>query len=225
MPVTLAQARVALRERLDEYSARQWTDNMLDRWLHEGAKDIARRAEVLQDTATIAAVAGTQAYTLPDDMVRIYRLAFNATGDPTSYPLEARDFKTADAVWWTQQAVTQGTPALFTMWGVPGSVQAILYPTPAVGGTLTAHYYRLPLKAVDDTDELDLPEGWEDCAYAFAEHLALRQDRDQRWQESKAMYEELLSELVRLTQHHTDQPSNPMVGGLPMVNGWLYEFD
>ena len=60
----------------------------------------------------------------------------------------------------------------------------ILYPTPSYAGTISLHYYRLPTAPSSDSDTLDLPVGWEDCAYLYAEYLALRRDRDPRWQEA-----------------------------------------
>lgn len=223
--VTLAAARLALRERLDEASARQWKDTMLDRWLNEGAKDIARRAEVLQSTATIECEEGTQSYDLPADLIRAHRVVWTSDGEDASYPLEYRDFHSADAVWWTQQSVTQGRPYLFTMWGAPGAVQAVLYPTPSVAGTLTVLYYRLPADATLDSDTLDLPAGWEDAAYTYAAYQAMLQDRDQRWQAQKALYEERMEGLMQVTRRYSDQSGMSVIGDYPAVNGWLYEFD
>lgn len=225
MAVTLAQARTALRERLDERSARAYSDVALDRWLYEGAKDMARTAEVLQDTITIDCTDGTQQYDLPGDMVRVYRVTWNNDNDPTTYPLEYRDFNSADAVWWTQSAITQGTPALFTMWGVLGAVKAVLYPIPSQDGTLTVQFYRLPAVPEDDSSTIDLPEGWEDTMYAYAEYMALRMDRDPRWQEAKGIYDEQMNTLFQMTRRYTDQAGQSFQGQYPQINGWLYEFD
>jgi hypothetical protein len=222
---TLAAARRALRERLDEKTARQWPDTALDRWLHEGAKDMARKCEVLQDTAAIDATAGDQTYALPTDMVRIYRATWQNDNDTTLYPLEYRDFNSADAVWWTQQAITQGTPAIFTMWGVLGSVEAVLYPTPAVNGTLNVYYYRLPTVPTSDTAALDIPNGWEDTMYSYAEYRALMMDRDPRWQQAKAIYDEQIMDMMSLTRRYSDQQGQTFAGQYPAINGWLYEFD
>ena len=41
-------------DRLDETSARYWTDKELNRWLNEGAQDVARRGQCLPDTTTTA---------------------------------------------------------------------------------------------------------------------------------------------------------------------------
>lgn len=225
MPVTLAAARLALRERLDEASARQWSDTALERWLHEGAKELARSLEVLQDEADIDVDASEQRHAMPADAVRIHRAVWKADGDDNIYPLRYMDFHSADAVWWTQSGISEGTPEIYTMWGVAGAVEAILYPTPAVNGTLSVNYYRLPVKPVEETDTFDLPEGWEDTMYAYAEMMALRQDRDPRWQEAKAIYEEQKASLEVISRRHTDQLGSYVDPELPMVNGWLYAFE
>lgn len=225
MPVTLATARAALRERLDEASARQWSDTSLERWLHEGAKELARSLEVLQAEEALDVDAAEQRIALPADAVRVHRATWQADNDDNVYPLRYMDFHSADAVWWTQSEISQGTPELFTMWGVAGAVQAILYPTPAVNGTLTVYYYRLPVKPVEEADTYDLPEGWEDTMYVYAEMMALRQDRDPRWQEAKALFEEQKAVLEAMSRRHTDQLGSFVDPELPMVNAWLYAFD
>ncbi len=225
MPTTLAQARTAIRERLDEPSARQWTDKMLTRWIFEGCKDVARKTETLQHTVDIDCAASTQKYALPTDLIRVYRATWKNDNDDLSSALEYRDFNNADAVWWTSQAITEGTPFMFTMWGILGSAEIVLYPTPAMNGTLTIQYYRLPATPTVETDALDIPEGWEDLVYSWVEMRALKQDRDPRWQEAKAEYDEQVGAMYDLTRRYTDQQGQTIQGEFPRVNGWLYEFD
>lgn len=223
--VTLARARLAVRDRLDERTARQWTDGQIDRWLNEGAKDLARKAEVLQATADIDVDSGEQTASAPADAVRIHRATWQADGDTSVYPLEYRDFQTADAVWWTQGAQTQGTPVLFTMWGVPGAVTITLYPTPSVNGTVALNYYRLPVAAALDDDELDLPTGWEEIVYTYATYMAMLNDRDQRWPAMKQLYDEQMQDLFALTRTHSDQSGASVVGAGMGLPGWLTSWD
>jgi len=222
MATTRYQARTALRERLDELSARQWADGMLNRWIYEGMKDLARKTEILQTELEIDCDASVQKVSAPADMIRAYRVVWKNDSDDTQQAIPYKAFNNADAVWWTSQAITEGLPQLYTMWGVPGSIQIVLYPTPASDGTLILQYYRFPAEATLDTDELDLPLGWEDVVYSFAEMRALKQDRDPRWQESKAEYDEQLGAMYDLTRHYTDQQGQEIQGefsgGLP---NWL----
>jgi len=222
MATTLLQARTAVRERLDESSARQWKDTMLNRWIYEGMQDVARKTEVLQAEVDIACDASAQRVDAPENMLRLYRVVWKNDSDTTQQAIPYKAFNNADAVWWTSQAITEGIPAMYTMWGVPGSVKIILYPTPAEDGTLSLQYYRLPIKPGVDSDTLDIPMGWEDLVYSWAEMRALKQDRDPRWQESKAEYDEQLGAMFDLTRHYTDQQGQEIqpegYGGLP---AWL----
>ena len=62
MTATLGTLLTRTRDRLDESSARHWSDARLRDWIMDGLEDIAREAECLLATGTIAAVAGTQTY-------------------------------------------------------------------------------------------------------------------------------------------------------------------
>ena len=221
MPITLTEARFALRERLDEPNARAWSDTELERWLNEGAKDIARKTECLQAEASLSFAAGVNQATLPTNCIRVHRAEWLGSG--RQLPLTYQDFNSSVAVSWVDNTTNQGTPHLFTMWGVGGGIKVILYPTPAVAGTLKVWYYKLPTAPTTELGVYDLPEGWEDAMYEHATAAALRRDRDPRWQEAKAQYDEVLGALFDVTRRYSDQ-SGQIVGDYPAVNAWLYEF-
>lgn len=220
MPVTLSSLLDDVRERIDEITARRWSDVSLITWINEGARDVARRSEVLQDRKDIAALANVQEYTLPTDMIRVHRVEFKPTGSDQIYTLEYKDFNNLDAVWWSSKSVTTGTPALFTMWGFPPSAKLIAYPTPSVSGTFTVYYYRFPTTVASDTDQVELPEGWHDLVVNYCEYLALRKDADPRWREAKQIYEENLGNLFDISRRWSDQAGSIEVN-TTMVPGWL----
>lgn len=222
MSVTLKQARVAVRELLDEETPATFKDSHLDRWINEGCIEIARSAEVLETSDTIDVVASTREYDLPDDMIRAHRVDFEVDGDGRHASLGYRDFHNANAVQW--HGDYEGMPTLYTMWGRPGAVKLVLYPSPAYTGTLTVHYYKLPTPPTDDTSTLDIPEGWENVVYLYAEYRALRRDRDPRWQESKALFDEALGALYDISRRHTDQ-AGEITPDFGSTNSWLYEMD
>lgn len=221
---TLAELITNVRERLDEATETHWTDTEIRRWINEGAKDLTRRTESLQDTSDIPAVVGTQQYALPTDVIRLYRVEYSATGEELIYTLEYRDFNDADAVWWTHQATSQSTPFLFTMWGFPPSLNMVVYPKPSAAGSFKVFYYRLPvvlaLDGADDALTVEVPQGWEDTIVDYAEYVALRKDRDQRWQEAKSLYEEHVGTLFDLSRRWTDQ-TGQFTPHAPMVPTWL----
>ena len=64
------------RDRLNEATARFWTDDQLKNWINEGQRDIARRLEVIQSEASINIVAETNDYTPELNIVRIHRVEY-----------------------------------------------------------------------------------------------------------------------------------------------------
>lgn len=227
MSKTQSALITAVRERLNEPTANHYTDPELRRWINDGAKDLCRRTEILQTRREIPVESGTREYTLPDDVIRVYRATYTPDGSNQSvYPLEYRDFNNMDAVWWTQQAVTSSTPHLFTMWGYPPALKLILYPIPSEAGTVELFYYSLPAELATDGTAADtalgIPEGWDDPVVDFAEYMALRKDRDPRWQEAKALYEEHVATLYDLSRRWSDQ-AGMITPDAPMLPAWLYE--
>lgn len=209
MSMTLTQAITAVRERLDEVDAAGWSDVELRRWINEAVTDIARKTETVQSTDAIDVTAGEQSHDLATDVLRVYRATYTEDGNSHIYPLEYADFNAADSVWWSDQAITQSRPRMFTMWGYPPTLQAILYPTPSVDGTLTVYYYAAPAALAtdgsDDTETLSVVEGYSDLILEYAAYMALRKDRDPRWKEHKGMYDEHLDAMMAMTRRWSDQ--------------------
>lgn len=227
MTVTMATALIAVREALEEPTERQWTNVELRRWINEGMRDVARRTRCLASRSDVVAVAGTQEYTMPTDVVAVHRVEYRATGNSQVYPLEYRDFESMDEVWWTHQSITQSTPAIWTQWGFPPSLKLVVYPKPSIGGTFKVFYYRLPVaintNGSEDANTLEVPEGWEDAVYHYAEYRALRKDRDPRWQEAKARYEEVLGDLHDTAIRYSSQAGMVVSGGTSsFVPMWLW---
>lgn len=221
MPKTLGTLLTQVRDRLDEATARQWTDAQLRAWINEGARDLARKCEVLQDRDDIAVVAGTREYTLPTDLIRVYRVEYRITGDDSVYPLDYKDFNNMDGIWWTHQDISENTPRYYTMWGFPPTLKIILYPTPAQAGTLKVFNYRLPAELATngtaDASNIEVPEGWSDVIVDFCEYMALRKDADPRWTEAKALYSEHIEDLFATSRRWTDQSGefSVMSGPIP----------
>lgn len=224
---TLLAIRTDLRSRLDESSARFWSNTELNTWINEGLRDVSRRSEVLlkYDVGT-AVVAGTAKYTLPTDVIRLHRVEFVPTGSTSIYPLEASTYQQMDSVWGVQQSVQRSYPSYYVLWGVAGAIGMTiqLYPVPSQAGLLYLYYYRLPATLSSDSDVAEIPAGWEDLVTQYAEYVAMRKDRDPRWQDSKALYEEALINLINVTRQLHDQARSVTVGTMS-VPGWLYEFD
>ncbi len=221
MTVTMTALLADIRDRLDESTARFWTDAQLERWANEGIRDIARRAETLQTRADITAVTGTQEYSLPTDVLRVYRVEYRPTGSSSVYPLEYRDFNSMDEVWWSAQTISRNYPVMFTMWGYPPTLKMIVYPTPSTGGSFKVFYYQSPALVTGST-VIPVPEGWVDLVALYCEYLAMRRDADPRWMEAKALYEEKLLNMMDLTRRWSDQADSVQSFTGRGVPGWIW---
>jgi len=224
---TMTSLLVRSRVKLDEVSARRWQDSHIAQWLYDGARDACRKAECLRDSVTVTAVAGTQTYALTStgikDLIRINRVTYKQVGQTDEIPLEYADYNSLDSMSW---ATTQQTrPTIYTTWGFPPSVSLVLYPAPSDAGTITIYYYRLPSNAVvtDYSQNLELPQGWEDIAIDYAVYQALLQDADPRWKEYKGIYDEHLSDMVVTAIRFNDQAGMMNVGQNGAVPRWLWD--
>lgn len=226
MPKTMGMLLREVRDRLDEAAPGFWTDEQLRKWINEGTRNVSRRSETLLTTTDIPVTAGTQQYVAPADAVRVARAEWRPTGQTTVYPLEYRDYGSMDNVWGVSQAITQGYPTHFTLWGWPPTLTLIVYPTPSVNGNVRCFYYRLAAELATtgtaDATNVDVPEGWWDIIVDYAEYTALRKEGSPRWQEAKAQYEQRLLELMDNTRRWSDQAGSfEFAGPGGALPGWL----
>lgn len=206
MPTTLLTAITAVRERLNETLPGFWTDTELTRWINEGVREVCRRTECLRSQETISAVAGQATYALPADAIRVHRVEYTQTGAITRYPLDPVEVNAVDALGWSNTQ-TRGIPQLFVTWGYPGAADLNVFPKPATGGSFLVWYYRLPAEVASDSDELDMPEGWQDLVYDYCEYMARMKDKDSQWQAAKQQFDDKLADFFALTRDMHDSPS------------------
>jgi hypothetical protein len=214
MPTTLLIARTAVRERLDEATEVFWKDDEIDRWLNEACRDIARATETLRDIATISVtLPTTTTYNLPTDCIQVHNVEYTRTGENTIYPVQPSRISSAEAMGWTNQD-TSGIPQMYFTWGFSGSAQLYLWPKPADAGTVTVWYYRLPAEATLDSDNLEIPEGWQDLLYEYCEYKArLKAGDEMRWKASRDEYQQKLVDHLNVTRDMVDQPHYISGGG------------
>jgi hypothetical protein len=223
MPTTVAAATTALRDLLDETTAAQWTDVQLRRWLNEGIRDIARRTRHYWDTDTIDTAADDGEYTVAEDVLHIKHVYFTPDGDTSrDIPLEPRAFEAMNQVWWDRQDQSSGYPVFFTTFGYAPTLTIKLFPVPSVDGTLTLHVIRLPaeLDVTSGTGNIDVPTGWLEVAYDYAEYKALRKDRDPRWQEAYNLYEAKIQDIIDMGEY-INAPGEFIPTTTGMLPNWL----
>lgn len=225
--LTVNQVITAVRDRLDEATAGQWTDTQLKRWLNEALRDLARKTKHIKDTTTFATVAGQAEYTAASNIIEIEH-AFYAPGDGRQCGLIPRAFEGMNNIWGAQQNQAGGDPAMFTTWGVPPLLKVRLYPVPPTSAkTVTLYVTRLCTVITEnetlDNAVIDFPEAWVDLTKDFVEYCALRKDRDPRWQESFQFYSQRVDDLV-VNSDYMNAPmemiADPLVSG-GVVPRWL----
>ena len=212
-----------VRDRLDEATAHQWTDEQIYRWINEAVRDVARRSESLMITDDVTGVIGQHDYTLPGDIVRVHRVEWRPTAG-NIYAMNYVDLKDGDHLWSTTREDQEGTPATWSLWGFSPNLKLLVYPTPAEAGSFKVWSYQMPADlAVNGTasgSTVSIPTGWEDLLADYAEYHALRKDRDPAWQEAKSLYDEKLLDLVVTAQRWSDQAGTITPSGIMQPN-WL----
>lgn len=226
---TQAQFITKARSRLNEATARQWTDQQLREWINEGARDIARRTEALEDRDTIVGVIGTSEYSLATDIVRVHRVEWTPTNEDTTQ-LEYVDLQNLDAFGWRQRTMQQDRPYVYSIWGSGAALKLLVFPVPGTAGSFTIWQYRLPAvlaesSSADANTAVEIPQAWDDILLDYIEYRALRKDRDPRWQESKAMYDENSAQMYDNTRRWVDQAGMILPGGGSALPAWLTQGD
>ncbi len=204
MATSLSTALTHLSTKLDDLNNQRWTTTELTQYLNEGQTDVVRRSETLEELVNIGIVNGIQKYLAPANMNRIHKVEFVPSGQTQTWPLQFREILTMDSIWGIYQNQPSSFSQYYSLWGQPPLTQIILYPTPGQSGHLNVWYYRRCVQLVNNTDNIDVPEGWADLAITYAEYVALRKDADPRWADAKSIYEDKLTEMIEKTRLHAD---------------------
>lgn len=186
-----------------------WESDELTAYINEACREIARRSETLKKWKSYKVEAGREAYPFPEDMFRIYRVEYRRSSD-SAQVLEYQPFQSMDDIWFRSRGTTGGDPIYWTEWSYPGAADNGLYiypiPSDTISDGLRVMYYALPRLMISEDDIAEIPAGWEDLAVLFVEYKARRKEaQDNRWQEAYELFETRLKEMLKTTQHWTDQ--------------------
>lgn len=225
---TNLQIITRVRDMLDEATARQWTDSQLRTWMNDGANEIARVTRVLETSTDVSVTAGSATAAIPAACLEIQHCYWKNTGETRLTPLVAHYYEAMDPIWGTYDTAVTGDPVAFAPRGISPNLTVHLYPIPSQAGTLRVFYANLPtaiaLDTTADSSTSSIPEGWVDLLVSYVEFRALRKDRDPRWQEAKALFNEALEQLAEYSVMSIarEMVHDPMVGGMPR---WLVDPD
>src|SRR5580693_2879549 len=190
MALTLTNALTEVRSLIDEPNPQFWTNAELTTWINQGCENFAQRTRTLRRLESVPVVASTQNYTAPPDFYAVYRIEFQptATGQVFIYPLDFMGYNEMDQAWGVYQTFPAAWPQAFTLWGNPPNLTIRLFPVPDQAGLLNVFGYREPNPVVNQTDTLDILQGYEEAAYEYTVYKCKRKDNDPTWQEAKAQY-------------------------------------
>lgn len=223
---TLLQMRTQVRFMLNEPSANYFLDTMLNQWINDGCKDVARRSETLLKVTSpaLTSAATTQDVLAPTDMLRIHRVEHKYNAETFRSALQYRDIHAMDQLWGSRPDMP-GRPQFYTLWNPPGTTFIRLFPVPISAGTLTVYYYKTATIAVADGDSVDVSPGWEEMIENYCEYRAKRRDGDPTWQEAKQLYEEKVQSMIAMTRRLTDQAGVMVSDSGVSIPQWLYAGD
>jgi len=130
-----------LRVELEEATSSVWDDDAILTWYNDGADDFATQTKELVGTATIAATANTQAYTLATSTLDVLSVRIGAT------LLLNEDIRSWDALQQNPLTAT-GAPVSYALVGD----SIYLRPIPTVGATVTYFRTYTPTRMTAGTD-------------------------------------------------------------------------
>lgn len=167
------------------------------RWINDALRKIARRSNIpeLQGLTQLTLVAGTAAYGLPADSLRVVSV-FDATVGEDRGPLEETTQVDIDAL-----PVASGTPFAFAV----HAGKIVLYPTPDRSTyQLFVRYLRNAAELVNDTDTVvaSMPDDYVDLLVTYARSRLYRAEDDQATAAAlKAEFEDELGRMRADVQH------------------------
>ena len=219
---SLGSVRADVASRLPSDSTVMLPD--LNTWINEGAREIARRAEVLETLDAIAWPANQQQAVLPINVARVHRVEFVDASGLDTYVVQTVSLQELDQVWGVLHTSQATYPSYAYMYGFTPNLTINIFPVPAQNGTLNVYYFRFPAAMVNDADLLECPNGWEDLVSLYVESLCQRKDRDQIWSTTRQLFETQLENMIDKTRNWHDQAGMITVG-VRQVPSWLYDFE
>lgn len=217
-----------VRYRADMVNDAHVTDTMLTVWINQGIAElwgILTRAwpDRYYVTSTFNTVAGTEAYAVPADFVKIRGLDLQIQGQ--RIPVHQGAF---------QERVGPGTGNTLGYFGIPDMTYTIrraatigmsvyLDPIPTSVLSMRLHYIGTPTLLAVGADEFDGVAGWEDYAVEFARALALERSEQDSTPARVALA--TLKQRIKTEAAETDAAEQSVIADVRGVHGrWRGRF-
>jgi hypothetical protein len=190
--VNLGDVKTRVKRAFGDDAGIQIQDADIVRWVNDAQREIANQNDdLLQQTATTAVQAGVGTYPLPTDCRLLRMVKFNGLH---MRGLTPNDFNEYIDGLLNPANYSQGDPLVYYVW----NGQLTVFPVPAQSSTVsngnptnfTIYYLRNPVDVVNDTDNLEFPNGYhnhivEYClsmAYELDENFGAGQQKRQQFQ-------------------------------------------
>lgn len=180
-------------------------------WLNEAQARIARRLNLreLATTTTVTTVAGTTAYSLPGDFIRVEAVIDQTSGN--SFLLDPRPAEHL------RDLSFSGRPQYYSL----GAEGLLVWPNPDAAYTLEARYFKNPPQMSADGDVPGIPGDYHDLLVSYALSRAYRSEDDA--QMSTFHYNEFMRDLLQMAADRQDNEmaeSNQIAGMYGPRGGW-----
>lgn len=200
-----------VRSSAGDTDALQFTDAQLLEWINDGIRECATQNNLLQKRATNNTLAGQSAYSLPEDILKLYSVKYDGA-KLKGYTMEEFDQRNSGDA--------SGSPNCYYIWGGVLNV----YPTPDVEKSLVVEYIYYPgdLTNNDYDKELPLPVGYHNRIVDYCLAQVAQQDDDIN------RYTAKMQEFMTGVSQLKDQPEYsedvyPSISVSPRDMGHFYE--
>lgn len=180
--LSVADIAVRVRRQFGDEDAAQVIDTDIINWINDCLREIVQQNDLLQKVGNADAVAQQIQYSLPTDILRMQRVAYNGVAlQPTT--LE----QVNESLPGTSETVAQGYPVgtPLSYWIFAGKIN--LYPAPDTSLTngLTLYYTRQPVP-VDSGDTPELPPEYDNRIVEYCLQQAFELDMNTTMMEVKS---------------------------------------
>ena len=180
--MNLGDVKTRVKRQFGDDAGIQIQDADIVRWVNDAQREIANQNDdLLQVTAQTLVVANQATYTLPTDYRLLKRIQFNGLH---MKGMSQQDFdEYIDGLSSNAANYSQGDPIVYNIW----KGQFTVFPTPAQSSTVsngsptnfTIYYLRNTVDVVNDTDNLEFPNGYHNHIVEYC--LSMAYELDENW--------------------------------------------
>lgn len=179
--MNLGDVKTRVKRQFGDDAGIQIQDADIVRWVNDAQREIANQNDdLLQVTAQTLVVAGQGSYTIPADCRLLRQIKFNGLHLKA---LSLNDFNEYIDGLQNPANYSQGDPLVYNIW----QQQFTVFPTPSQSSTVsngsatyfTIYYLRNTVDVVNDTDNLEFPNGYHNHIVEYC--LSMAYELDENW--------------------------------------------